>query len=88
MVDENACSSKLYGRKPSGRNTVWAFVLSIYGVSKMATALALISQIEMKIIATDPAKVKWILKEVHMASSVPSAGLLQPRSTSLLSIPD
>ena len=37
----------------------------------MATALALISQIEMKIIATDPAKVKWILKEVHMASSVP-----------------
>ena len=53
----------------------------------MATALALISQIEMKIIATDPAKVKWILKEVHMASSVPSAGLLQPRSISLLSNP-
>jgi hypothetical protein len=53
----------------------------------MATALALISQIEMKIIATDPAKVKWILKEVHMASSVP-IGSIQPRSTSLLSIPD
>ena len=87
MVDENACSSKLYGKAQRSQYCL-GFRIKTYGVSKMATALALISQIEMKIIATDPAKVKWILKEVHMASSVPSAGLLQPRSTSLLSIPD